>query len=175
MAIGRLSIKVGKKGKALPHFNYMMALDKYTKKQVHLAYSEIGNMPEWAKDNPSYFWEMADLHERSNGSTYREHILSLPREFSQEQNLNLIHEWIEKHLNPNKHPYAFAIHNPLAQDGQEQPHCHLMFCERINDGIDRMAPQFFKRYNAKDPKKGGAKKSQYRIKQSRTPRTDFSD
>ena len=54
--------------------------------------------------------------------------------------------------------YSFAIHNPLALDGKEQPHCHLMFSERLLDGIERDPDQFFKRYNSKNPEKGGAKK-----------------
>ena len=35
-----------------------------------------------------------------------------------------------------------AIHNTIASDGQEQPHLHLMFCERLQDGIERTPQQF---------------------------------
>ena len=41
----------------------------------------------------------------------------------------------------------------------ENPHAHLMFSERGNDGIARTAEQWFKRYNAKEPEQGGARKS----------------
>ncbi len=34
-----------------------------------------------------------------------------------------------------------------------------MFCERINDGIERDPQQFFKRANSKSPERGGAKKA----------------
>ena len=34
-----------------------------------------------------------------------------------------------------------------------------MFSERTNDGIERSAAQWFKRYNAQEPEKGGARKS----------------
>ena len=34
-----------------------------------------------------------------------------------------------------------------------------MFCERINDGIDRDPEHFFKRANSKNPERGGAKKA----------------
>ena len=34
-----------------------------------------------------------------------------------------------------------------------------MFSERTHDGIERSAAQWFKRYNAKEPEKGGARKS----------------
>ena len=33
-----------------------------------------------------------------------------------------------------------------------------MFSERLLDGIERDPDQFFKRFNSKDPSKGGAKK-----------------
>ncbi|MGK3295970.1 hypothetical protein ACSLNR_29340, partial [Escherichia coli] len=41
-----------------------------------------GNMPEWARDNPSHFWQAADQFERANGSTYRELEIALPRELT---------------------------------------------------------------------------------------------
>ncbi|WP_181664854.1 MobA/MobL family protein, partial [Escherichia coli] len=44
--------------------------------------------------------------------------------------------------------------------GGENPHCHLMISERINDGIERPAAQWFKRYNGKTPEKGGAQKTE---------------
>ena len=46
----------------------------------------------------------------------------------------------------------------VAPDG-ENPHAHLMISERANDGIERSREQWFRRYNAKAPEKGGAKKS----------------
>lgn len=161
MAIGRISIKTGSKGKGWSHANYILRQDKYkthSAKSEKLEHTSHGNMPQWANDDPSFFWKMADEHERKNGSVYREHILTLPRELSPEQRLELVQDWIKQEIG-DKHPYTFAIHNPLALDGKEQPHCHLMFCERELDGIERGADTFFKRYNSKDPTKGGAKKA----------------
>ena len=161
MAIGRISIKTGSKGKGRSHANYILRQDKYkthSAKSEKLEHTSHSNMPQWANDDPSFFWKMADEHERKNGSVYREHILTLPRELNQEQRLELVKDWIRSEIG-DKHPYTFAIHNPLALDGKEQPHCHLMFCERELDGIERGADTFFKRYNAKSPEKGGAKKA----------------
>lgn len=157
MAIGMMSVRVGRKGKALPHCQYIAKLDKFAKDSDQVVAHSYGNMPDWAKDNPALFWEMADLHERKNGSTYREHILALPRELSQEQRLVLLVEWIEREIG-TKYPYQVVVHNKPALDGGEQPHAHLMFSERLNDGIARPFDRFFKRYNAKNPVKGGAKK-----------------
>ena len=144
------------KGKAQPHFNYIMALGRYAKKSDEIEYTENGNMPSWAKHNPAELWECADLFERKNGSTYREHVVGLPRELNKEQRLALVKEWITQEVG-NK-PYSVALHNVTASDGEQQPHIHLMFCERLQDGIERTPQQFFKRYNSKDPSKGGARK-----------------
>ena len=54
-------------------------------------------------------------------------------------------------------PYTLAIHRGGAAG--ENPHAHLMFSERGHDGIERSGEQWFKRYNAKAPEKGGARKS----------------
>ena len=148
------------KGKALPHSKYILREDQYAPKNNKLEKLEHighGNMPVWAEQNPKIFWEMADLHERKNGSTYREHIISLPRELDESQRLRLVQDWIKQEIG-DKYAYSFAIHNPVAMDGKEQPHCHLMFSERLLDGIDRDPDQFFKRFNSKNPEKGGAKK-----------------
>lgn len=161
MAVGRISVKTGSKGKASPHIDYILREDKYkphAKKVEELGKTKHGNMPSWAEKNPKLFWQEADTHERKNGSTYREHILTLPRELNEEQRIELVEEWIKNEIG-NKHPYSYAIHHPIALDGKEQPHCHLMFCERELDGIERSPDQFFKRYNAKSPEKGGAKKA----------------
>ena len=160
MALGRISIKVGMKGKALPHSKYILREDQYAPKNNKLEKLEHighGNMPAWAEHDPKIFWAMADLHERKNGSTYREHIITLPRELDESQRLDLVQDWVAQEIG-DKYAYSFAIHNPTAMDGKEQPHCHLMFSERLLDGIDRDPDQFFKRFNSKDPSKGGAKK-----------------
>ena len=52
-------------------------------------------------------------------------------------------------------PYSFAVHKG---HDKENPHCHLLISERVNDGISRAPGQWFKRA-AKDPSKGGAKKT----------------
>ncbi|MGG6725263.1 UNVERIFIED_CONTAM: DNA primase, partial [Salmonella enterica subsp. enterica serovar Weltevreden] len=53
-------------------------------------------------------------------------------------------------------------HHPLARHpgGGDAPDCPLMISERINDGIERPAAQWFKRYNGKTPEKGGAQKTE---------------
>lgn len=161
MAIGRLSVGIGKKGKASPHAKYIAREGKYAKPSYHeekLENTGHGNMPKWAEHNPNDFWKMADEHERKNGSTYREHVIALPRELDEYERHELIKDWIAQEIG-EKHAYQYAIHNPPALDGGEQPHAHIMFSERTIDGIERDPDQYFKRYNSKNPEKGGAKKA----------------
>src|SRR5690606_30374922 len=108
--------------------------------------------------NPNYFWQMADEHERKNGSTYREHVIALPRELDENKRHELIKDWIAQEIG-EEHAYQYAIHNPPALDGGEQPHAHIMFSERTIDDVERDPNQYFKRYNSKNPEKGGAKKA----------------
>lgn len=161
MAIARLSVGTGSKGKAGPHAQYIAREGKYAKPDDDLEKLEFtgsGNMPRWAEHEPNYFWRMADEHERKNGSTYREHVIALPRELTPDQRHELILHWIAEEIG-DKHAYQYAIHNSPALDGLEQPHCHLMFSERTIDDIERDPEQYFKRYNAKNPERGGAKKA----------------
>ena len=161
MAIGRLSVGIGKKGKASPHAQYIAREGKYAKPSYHeekLENTGHGNMPKWAEHDPNYLWQMADEYERKNGTTYREHVIALPRELDENQRHELVKDWIKSEIG-DKHAYQYAIHNPPAMDGGEQPHAHIMFSERLIDNVERDPDQYFKRHNSKNPDKGGAKKA----------------
>lgn len=155
MALSRFEVNSGAKGKGLPHFLYITGQGKYKEKDTEIIFVRSENMPNWAED-AAEFWEAGDEYERKNGSVYREHLLSLPRELSHQQNIELIDAWIEKHL--KHHSYTYAYHETTARDGHIQPHAHIMFSERVDDGLERTKEQYFKRYNAKNPSAGGVKK-----------------
>ena len=166
MAIGRLSVKAGKPGRASSHsqyiarsgpYEYLLEREKSRGASEALEATRHGNMPTWAHDNPALFWQAADANERKNGAPYREFEIALPRELNPEQRLALVEAWVAQELG-DRHAYQFAIHCPQATDGGEQPHAHIMFSERRLDGIERDPEQFFKRANAKNPERGGCKK-----------------
>lgn len=160
MAIGRLCMKVGKAGKAGPHAAYIAREGKYAARldqNEKLEATESGNMPVWARHCPQEFWNAADLNERKNGTTYREMEIALPRELSPQQRVGLVRDFVRMEVG-ERHAYQWAIHTPKAADGGEQPHVHLMFSERQRDRIERDPEQYFKRYNAKNPANGGARK-----------------
>ncbi|MDC7924931.1 MobA/MobL family protein, partial [Escherichia coli] len=162
MASYHLSVKTGGKGKAASHADYIAREGKYAReKDSDLEHKESGNMPAWAAHKPAEFWKAADTFERANGCTYREIEIALPRELKPEQRLELVRDFIRQEIG-DRHAYQFAIHNPKAAiAGGEQPHAHIMFSERMNDGIDRDPQQYFKRANSKEPERGGAKKVRF--------------
>ncbi|HGH5363929.1 TPA: mobilization protein MobA [Yersinia enterocolitica] len=162
MASYHLSVKTGGKGSASPHADYIAREGKYAReKDTDLEHKESGNMPAWAAHKPSEFWKAADTSERANGCTYREIEIALPRELKAEQRLELVRDFVRQEIG-DRHAYQFAIHNPKAAiAGGEQPHAHIMFSERMNDGIDRDPQQYFKRANNKEPERGGAKKVRF--------------
>ncbi|MBA2658445.1 MAG: MobA/MobL family protein [Nitrosospira sp.] len=160
MAIGRLSMKVGKTGRAGPHAAYIAREGQYIRyleRGEKLEASEAGNLPAWAEHDPLIFWQAADAFERSNGTTYREMEIALPRELETKERIELAGSFVAQEIG-ERHAYQWAIHTPLAADGKEQPHVHLMFSERQVDGIERDPQQYFKRYNARHPEQGGARK-----------------
>jgi Ti-type conjugative transfer relaxase TraA len=163
-----LSVKPGKAAKAGEHAKYIAREDHYAyisrggryEERGDLKMSESGNMPAWAEHDPSSFWQAADQYERVNGRPYREIEVSIPRELNDEQRVELVREFVQNTLG-ERHAYSWAIHNPAASDGLEQPHAHIMFTERVNDGISRDPEQFFRRWNREHPEKGGAGKDRY--------------
>jgi len=181
MAIYALSIKHKSKGNGAParahaqyiaregkyrerdrsasaHTDYLTREGRYTHRAQELEQTWSGNLPAWAGQSAKEFWDAADIYERANGRTYTEIVIALPRELSKEERREVVNEFIEKEIG-DRFPYTAAIHNPRALDGGEQPHVHVMFSLREQDGIERSKEQFFKRANDRDPSRGGAKKS----------------
>ncbi|WP_336035748.1 MobA/MobL family protein [Acinetobacter bereziniae] len=118
-----------------------------------------GNMPNFAEGKPAEFWQAADVFERSNGRTCSSLVVALPKELNQAQRIELAESFIREFADRYCYPFTCAIHHHVGSlGGQEQPHLHFMYSERHVDGIERTAEQFFKRYNPKDPQKGGAQK-----------------
>ena len=139
----KVSKSKGINGKALKHAKYILREDEYENKgreheeyilregsfdkKNDLEYKEHGNMPEFIKGQPKNFWKIAEKNERKNGVIYREFEIALPVEFSREQNIDLVKEFVEKELGKD-YVYTFAIHKPksLTKEGMDQPHVHLM-------------------------------------------------
>lgn len=133
---------------AAKHADYITRAGKYAR--LDAVRVESGNMPDFAVADPRLFWRAADEHERKNGRAYTELQIALPRELDEAQRVALARE-VARDLLGDRFAYTLAVHNPEALDGQEQPHFHLMFSERVIDASTRLHPaeRFFKRNGAK--------------------------
>lgn len=163
MASFHCSVKVGGAGKGAAHASYIAREGKYAAMLERgagekLEHVKHGNMPTWAASDPLEFWKEADQRERKGGAVYREAEIALPREMTVEQRRELVQEFVRQEIG-DRHAYTFAIHSPKASlEGGEQPHAHVMWSERTVDQIERGPDQYFKRWNAKAPEKGGCQK-----------------
>ena len=160
MAIFHLTVKTGSRlggQSARAKADYIEREGKYERQDDELAHRESENMPEWAEDDPRSYWEAADEHERVNGRLFREVEFALPKELNEGDQVELAREFASKltRAGGERLPNTLAVHRGKG----ENPHAHLMISERANDGIERDAAQWFRRYNGKAPEKGGARKS----------------
>ena len=155
--------KVKKAPSCKNRFYYITRTAHYAnhKDNIHekVEYVTSGNMPSFALGRPDRFWEAAHDHERKNGRTATSLVIALPKELTPEQRIELTKALIKQFTDEFNFPYTAAIHNHLGEvGGQDQPHLHIMYCERSVDEYDRTPEQFFSRYNEKEPEKGGAQK-----------------
>lgn len=149
MAIYHLATRAGKahQGQAVKHAEYIEREGLYEDRNDLVA-REAGNMPSWAQDDTADFWKAADELERANGRAYREFEVALPRELDHDQQAALVRDFVKEQLG-DRHAYEWAIHDK----GDGNPHAHIMFSERMQDGVDPDRDHYFKR-----PEKGGCRK-----------------
>ena len=120
-----------------------------------LLYTESGHMPAWAAADPTTYWDAADLHERANGRLFKRVEVALPTALTADEQRELAVGFARHLTDGEQLPYTLAIH---AGEGTN-PHCHLLISERTNDGLERSADQWFRRYNPDHPEQGGARKT----------------
>lgn len=155
-----LTVKVGRKGQAASHAQYITRSGPYRGRDRYedIEFECSGNMPTWATDSVQ-FWEASDENERANGTTYREFEVALPRELTHLQQRELVEEFVGREIGYS-HAYTLAIHNPRSTShGDFQPHAHIMYSERQRDGYERGPELYFRRFNKKNPAVGGCKKA----------------
>lgn len=156
MATFHCEIKSGSKGTAAEHAAYIVRQGWHSKRG-DLLFSGHGNLPAWTGQQPTALWKAADAFERANGAAYRELVIALPKELTLDQLRSLVERMISDLVGDK--PYQYAVHGPTSSlEGQSNPHLHLMYSDRLPDGIDRPAERMFSRYNSQDPARGGCRK-----------------
>lgn len=156
---GKTSVK--KAPSCKNRFHYITRTAHYSKHKENevVEYVKSGNMPSFALGRPDLFWQAAHDHERKNARTAASQVIALPKELSVQQRVELAEALVKQFTDEFKFPYTFAIHNHKGEIGeQDQPHLHIMYCERSVDEYNRTAKQFFSRYNESNPENGGAQK-----------------
>ena len=164
MAVYHLKVGFGSRASgqsARAKNEYIEREGRYEKDLEELEHTEHGHMPAWAQDDPHAYWQAADEHERANGRLYSEVQFALPRELDASGRRALAGAFAERVCGGERLPYTLALHKGAAEtpDKPDNPHAHLMFSERGNDGIARSEEQWFKRHNPTAPERGGARKS----------------
>ena len=155
----------GHKVNSLSHYQYITRSGRYTNKDEDLAYSESGNIPNCAElemDIKNY-WKAANDYGRVNSRAYRDVVIALQEEFSLDENIALVHDFMHHFGIDENQTYSFAIHDHQSKLAPEHRniHCHLMFNERIvnQERVFEHAEDIFKRANS--PISGGLKVDPY--------------
>lgn len=157
MASFHFRIRSGKKGAALQHADYIARRGRFSSRE-DLVQSIEGNLPDWTGGDRRVFWRASDKHERKNGASYRELVFALPVELSMEQNMEIVERCIQEIVQDR--PYQAAVHAPKATLGCcTNLHAHVMYSDRLPDGIKRTPEQTFRRHNPRNPSAGGCKKA----------------
>lgn len=155
----------GHKVNSLSHFQYITRSGRYTNKDEDLAYSESGNIPncpELELDIKNY-WKAANTYGRANSRAYRDVVIALQEEFSLDENIALVHDFMHHFGIDENQTYSLAIHDHQSKLAPEHRniHCHLMFNERIvnQERVFEHAEDIFRRANS--PVSGGLKVDPY--------------
>ena len=155
----------GHKVNSLSHFQYITRSGRYTNRDEDLAYSESGNIPNCPEleMNIKNYWKAANTSGRVNSRAYRDVVIALQEEFSLDENIALVHDFMHHFGIDENQTYSFAIHDHYSKLAPEHRniHCHLMFNERIvnQERVFEHAEDIFKRANS--PVSGGLKVDPY--------------
>ena len=88
------------------------------------------NAPEWMRDR-SKLWNTVEAFEkRKDAQLAREFEITLPRELSNTQNIELAREFVQKEFVARGMVADLAFHNHKGSDGEMQPHAHVMLTMR---------------------------------------------
>ena len=100
---------------------------------IHTEILAPANAPDWVFDRQA-LWNMVDRSEkRVDAQLAREVEITLPRELNKEQQVELVHDFVQEQFVSKGMVADIGIHRPDASDGEEQPHAHVMLTLRRLD------------------------------------------
>ena len=162
-----LNVKTGSRAtgqSAAAKYDYISREGRYAgARQDEVVHVESGAMPAFAASDARLYWAAADSHERSNGRLFRSLTAALPNSLDLPGRLALARRFAA-HVTAGEMPHTLALHAGLSREAgvPDNPHLHLVFSERVNDGVERPANGWFRRAApaGRDPAQGGARKSE---------------
>ncbi len=162
-----VNVSTGSRGtgqSAAAKYDYISRDGKYEAAcQDEVVHLESGSMPAFASSDARLYWAAADMHERSNGRLFRSLTAALPNSLDSADRLELARSFAA-HVTSGELPYTLAVHAGESKKAgvADNPHLHLVFSERVNDGVERGAERWFRRAAPKkgDPASGGARKTE---------------
>jgi ATP-dependent exoDNAse (exonuclease V) alpha subunit len=100
----------------------------YTRRKG-VMYTEIlapDNAPEWATDRQRLWNEVEKAEKRKDAQVAREIEVALPRELSDEENRELVRDFVKDQVVSRGMIADCAIHEHHASDGENNPHAHIL-------------------------------------------------
>lgn len=131
-------------GERLQDQRYVVTHD-YTRKAV--AHREImlpAGAPERFLDRGTLWNEVEAVERRKDAQLAREIEVALPRELPPEQRLELVRQYVGEQFVARGMIADFAIHEPVASDGEVAPHAHILLTMREvgPDGFGLKRPEW---------------------------------
>ena len=101
-------------------------------------YLESGRTPAFASSDARLDWTAADSHERSTGRLVRSLTAAPPNSLDFAGRLELARNFAAR-VTAGQLPYTPALHVGIWKEAgaANDPHLHLVFAERVNDGMAR--------------------------------------
>lgn len=99
----------------------------------HVAHAESSvpdGAPAWMSDRQSLWSAVEAVEKRCDARLAKSIIIALPRELSLDQNIELARAFVTGHLVPAGCAVDWAVHSPLDQHGEPQPHLHAQITTR---------------------------------------------
>jgi len=90
-------------------------------------------LPPWVFDRQTLYNQIERGEKRQDAQLMREVEVTLPRELSLAQNVELVRSFVREHFTSRGMLADIAIHCPKAADGRDQPHAHILLSLRRID------------------------------------------
>jgi len=138
-------------------WGYVARANEHAGRPDKLLHLEDGGMPVWGKDGA--YWTSADAFSRKDGRRYFAILITLPRQLTLPQQIELAQKFAAQVSSMaedryTRLPYTFGVHAGYGRN----PHLHLLFSPCMNDKIGREPQQWFGRFNPARPADGGTRK-----------------